>query len=102
MACSFPSSIKIANDCAEKYNIKAVTVEEIFQDKEIEIILNLTIPRAHFEVSKKTLENGKHSYAEKPMSVNFKDGKELVAIVFNLTFFKFHTPGSKEADSAFK
>ena len=40
------------------YNIEAVSVEEILKDKEIEIILNLTIPRAHYEVSKMALENG--------------------------------------------
>ena len=68
--------METAKKCAIHYNIEAVTVEELLKDKEIEIILNLTIPRAHFEVSKKTLENGKHSYAEKTMSVNFKDGKE--------------------------
>ena len=63
-------NFKTAQDCAKKYNIKAVTVEEILQDKEIEIILNLTIPKAHFEVSKKALLAGKHSYSEKPLCIN--------------------------------
>ena len=76
-----------AKKCAVHYNIEAVSIEELLKDEEIEIILNLTIPRAHFEVSKKTLENGKHSYAEKPMSVNFKDGKELVAIAKNKNLY---------------
>jgi len=62
---------KTANECAKKYNIKAVSVEEIFQDKEVEIILNLTIPRAHFEISKKILLAGKHCYSEKPLCINF-------------------------------
>ena len=69
-----------AKKCAIHYNIEAVTVEEILKDKDIEIILNLTIPRAHYEVSKMALENGKHSYAEKPMAVNFEDGKKLLEI----------------------
>ena len=71
---------KTANDCAKKYNIQASSVEEILQDKEIEIILNLTIPRAHFEVSEKALLAGKHSYSEKPLCINFKDGKKLLEI----------------------
>ena len=50
-----------AKKCAIHYNIEAVSVEEILKDKEIEIILNLTIPRAHYEVSKMALENSKHS-----------------------------------------
>ena len=51
-------NMEAAKKCAIHYNIEAVTVEELLKDKEIEIILNLTIPRAHFEVSKMTLENG--------------------------------------------
>ena len=71
-------NMEAAKKCAIHYNIEALTVEELLKDKEIEIILNLTIPGAHYEVSKMALENGKHSYAEKPMAVNFDDGKKLV------------------------
>ena len=73
-------NFQTAQECAKKYNIQIATVDEILQDKEIEIILNLTIPRAHFEVSKKTLLAGKHSYSEKPLCINFKDGKNLLEI----------------------
>ena len=73
-------NMESAKKCAIHYNIEAVTVEEILKDKDIEIILNLTIPRAHYEVSRMALENGKHSYAEKPMAVNFEDGKKLLEI----------------------
>ena len=38
------------------YKIEAVTVKEILKDSEIEIILNLTIPKAHYQVAKKALE----------------------------------------------
>ena len=69
-----------AKKCAIHYNIEAVTVDELLKDKEIEIILNLTIPGAHYQVSKLALENGKHSYAEKPLAVNFEDGKKLVEL----------------------
>ena len=69
-----------AKKCAGHYNIPAVTVDEILKDEDIEIILNLTIPNAHFEISKKALENGKHFYSEKPMAINFKDGKELLEL----------------------
>ena len=71
---------KSANDCAKKYNIQALSIEEILQDKEIEIILNLTIPKAHFEISEKALLAGKHSYSEKPLCINFEDGKRLLEV----------------------
>ena len=69
-----------AKKCASTYKIKALSVENLLKDKEIEIILNLTVPKAHFEVSKKALLNNKHVYAEKPMAINLKDGKELLKI----------------------
>jgi Predicted dehydrogenases and related proteins len=81
-----------AKKCAIHYNIEAVTVEEILNDKEIEIILNLTIPAAHFEVSKMALENGKHSYAEKPLSVDFDDGKKLIEIASNKNLYLGNAP----------
>ena len=55
-------------------------MKNLLKDKEIEIILNLTVPKAHFEVSKKALLNNKHVYTEKPMAINLKDGKELLRI----------------------
>ena len=71
---------KIAEKCAKTYNIEAVSVNDILKDKEIDIILNLTIPTAHYSVAKKSLLNGKHVYSEKPLAVNFKDGLNLVKI----------------------
>ena len=69
-----------AKKCASIYKIKALSVKNLLKDKEIEIILNLTIPKAHFEISKKALLNNKHIYTEKPMAIDVDDGKELVKI----------------------
>ena len=69
-----------AKKCAKTYKIKALSVKNLLKDKEIEIILNLTVPKAHFEVSKRALLNNKHVYTEKPMAINLKDGKELLKI----------------------
>ena len=66
--------------CALKYGIENLSVNEILKDKEIEIILNLTIPKAHYEVAKKALLHNKHVYSEKPMAINLKDGKELLKL----------------------
>lgn len=73
-------NMEVANKCAEVNNIEACSVDDITKDKEIEIILNLTIPKAHYEIAKKSLENGKHIYSEKPMAVNFEDGKHLLQL----------------------
>ena len=66
--------------CASIFNIEHLTVNNLLKDKEIEIILNLTVPKAHFEVSKKALLHNKHVYTEKPMAINVMDGKELLKI----------------------
>ena len=73
-------NMEVANKCAEVNNIEACSVDDIIKDKEVEIILNLTIPKAHYEIAKKSLENGKHIYSEKPMAVNFEDGKHLLQL----------------------
>ncbi len=71
---------KASKRCALNFKIKSVTVNELLKDKEIEIILNLTIPKAHYQISKKALINGKHVYSEKPLAINLNDGKKLLKI----------------------
>ena len=69
-----------AQRCAKTYKISSVSVNELLKDKEIQVVLNLTIPNAHYLIAKKSLLNGKHVYSEKPLAVSFKDGKELIKI----------------------
>lgn len=64
---------------AEQFGIRACTVEELLADPEIEIVLNLTIPQAHAEVSRQALEAGKNVYSEKPLAVDFEEGEELIS-----------------------
>tara|TARA_B100001250_G_scaffold269585_1_gene232664 strand:+ start:9356 stop:10516 length:1161 start_codon:yes stop_codon:yes gene_type:complete len=71
---------KASKKCAFDYGIKSLSVNEILIDKEVEIILNLTIPKAHYEIAKKALLHNKHVYSEKPMAINLKQGKELLKL----------------------
>ena len=64
---------------AEEFKIpKACTVKELLADKDIEIVVNLTIPRAHVDVALASLHAGKHVYGEKPLAVSRKDGKKIL------------------------
>ena len=64
---------------AEKYGFsRACSVDEILADDEIDIILNLTIPKAHAEIALRALGAGKHVYSEKPLALNRKDGKAIL------------------------
>lgn len=59
---------------------KVCTVQELLADPEIEIVLNLTIPAAHYEVAHAALEAGKSAYNEKPLAVARVDGRALVEL----------------------
>ena len=62
---------------AEEYKVKAQTIDELLANDEIDVIVNLTIPDAHFPVSKRILEAGKHAYSEKPLVLTLEQGEEL-------------------------
>ena len=59
---------------------RVMTTDELLADESIDIVLNLTQPKFHFEVMKAGVEAGKHVYGEKPLSVNFDDAVELLSL----------------------
>ncbi len=64
---------------AAQYGIaKTLTPDELLADPEIDVLLNLTIPEAHFELNRAALEAGKAVYCEKPLAVDPKDAQALV------------------------
>ena len=64
---------------AEEFQVpKACSVEELLADPEIDIVVNLTIPAAHFDIAVAALKAGKCAYNEKPLAVTRQDGKRLV------------------------
>ena len=66
---------------AEKYGVpRVLTFEEILADPDIDIVLNITTPQTHYSLCKRILEAGKHTYVEKPLSLTYAEGKELVEL----------------------
>jgi len=63
---------------AEEFGCKAVTVDKLLADPEIEIVMNLTIPIAHAEVAFKAIEAGKSVHNEKPLAITRADGKKML------------------------
>lgn len=59
--------------------VQAMTVDALLADSEIKIVVNLTIPAAHYEVAKKILLAGKCAYNEKPLALTREQGQELRA-----------------------
>lgn len=63
---------------AEKFGIRALGIEELLRDPEVDVVVNLTTPNAHFGVSHAALTAGKHVFSEKPLCVSAEDGRRLV------------------------
>jgi predicted dehydrogenase len=56
------------------------SLDELCDDRHVEMVLNLTNPASHFEVSKTCLEAGKHVYTEKPMAMQIDQARQLVEL----------------------
>jgi predicted dehydrogenase len=63
---------------AEEYGCQALSVEDLLSDQEIELVVNLTIPKVHAQVGIQILNAGKHVYAEKPLATTVEDGRKLL------------------------
>jgi len=63
---------------AKEYQIAALSIPELLADPEIEIVINLTIPKVHASVSMDILRAGKHVYSEKPLGVNVAEGRAVL------------------------
>jgi predicted dehydrogenase len=66
---------------AREFNVpKACSVEELLRDPTVELVLNLTVPKAHVPVALAALEAGKHTYLEKPLGIDRQEGKRVIEL----------------------
>jgi predicted dehydrogenase len=65
---------------AEQFAVRAMGVEELLRSDEIDVVINLTVPDAHYQVTRDILSAGKHAYSEKPLALNAADAKKLVTL----------------------
>lgn len=63
---------------AEQNSVRALTVDELLADPEIQIVINLTVPKAHASVSLAILNAGKHVHLEKPLATTVEEGRQVV------------------------
>lgn len=70
-----------AEEKAAQFGVpKVMTLEEVASDPEIELVVNLTPPGSHYEVTKMMLEAGKHVYSEKVFTTDLQQAYELSAL----------------------
>jgi len=68
---------EVAQARAAEYGVRAESVEGLLAADDIALVINLTIPDAHFAVTKAILEAGKHAYSEKPLVLTLEEGEAL-------------------------
>ena len=61
-----------------EFGVPAKSVEAVLADPSIEVVLNLTVPKAHVEVGLKAIAAGKHVHSEKPLGVTLVEARKLV------------------------
>lgn len=82
--------VKVCCDLDEKnlekaksqYNGIGVTskYESLLEDPEIQAVVIATSVRTHYKLVKQALENGKHVFVEKPLTLNIAHAQELVKL----------------------
>ncbi|WP_265516692.1 Gfo/Idh/MocA family protein [Nitratireductor luteus] len=65
---------------AEEFGVRQETVAGLLAAGDIDIVVNLTIPAAHYDVSRKAIEAGKHVYSEKPFVLSVEEGLALARL----------------------
>ena len=67
---------------AKKYQIKKVydSIDEVFTDPDVDIIYITTPHNTHYEYMKKALENGKHIFVEKSITLNSRELDEMISL----------------------
>lgn len=63
---------------AAEFGVPALSPGELLADPGVELVLNLTPPKAHGEVGLAALAAGKHVYSEKPLAVSVAEARRLL------------------------
>jgi len=72
--------IERAQDKAAKHGVPhAMSVKQILKEPDIQLIINLTIPKAHGKIALAAINAGKSVLNEKPLAVTRAEGKAILA-----------------------
>jgi predicted dehydrogenase len=70
---------------ADKHQCRAyASLDELLGDDSVQIVINLTIHSAHYEVISRCLRGGKHVHTEKPLAMTYAEARELVDLADSL------------------
>jgi len=80
VACADLDMSRAETSAGEHEGVTAVTVDELMASEYIEIVVNLTVPKAHYTVARAAVSAGKSVHGEKPFTLTRDEGKDLLAM----------------------
>jgi len=63
---------------AEEFGIRSLSVDALLCADDVDLVLNLTVPNAHFDITMAALNARKHVFTEKPLATTAGQGRRLV------------------------
>ena len=76
------------------------SAEELLGDDSVQMVLNLTNPRSHYEVTRACIEAGKHVYSEKPLAMDYSSASQLVNLATSRNLYLGSAPCSVLGETA--
>jgi predicted dehydrogenase len=82
VACSDldPAAAKAFAEADPAGRTRVLEFEELLDDPDVDVVLNLTVPLAHWSVTSAALRAGKSVYSEKPLATTREQGAQLVRL----------------------
>jgi predicted dehydrogenase len=59
---------------------RCIDLDDFLDDPDLELVLNLTNPRSHLDITRQALEAGKHVYSEKPLGMTVPEARQLIEL----------------------
>lgn len=56
------------------------SLDDLLDDRDVDVVVNLTTHHAHYAVTRRALEAGRHVYSEKPLALDAGEARELVSL----------------------
>jgi predicted dehydrogenase len=70
-----------AKKASADYKIKAFnSINDMLKDNDVDIVLNITPPKVHYEIALAAVKAGKHVYNEKPICAKREEAEEVLKI----------------------